>query len=70
LSVPLRREAIRRWFRVVARYGSAGGEEVFFNPDPITKLIDATVRATRTRELFIFGQRRGLGFSRHVRPVL
>jgi hypothetical protein len=54
LAVPLRREAIRPWFRVVARYGSAGGEEVFFDPDPITKSIDATVRATRSGELFIF----------------
>jgi uncharacterized protein (DUF2235 family) len=54
LAVPMRRELIRPWFRVVARTGSAGGEESFLDPDPKDHTIDEVLRATRDGELFLF----------------
>jgi uncharacterized protein (DUF2235 family) len=54
-GVPLRRELIRPWFRVVARIGGKGGEEFFLDPDfSDTFLIDETITATRDGELFLF----------------
>jgi uncharacterized protein (DUF2235 family) len=54
-AVPLRRELIRPWFRVVARIGGQGGEEFFLDPDFTDKfLIDETITATRDGELFLF----------------
>ncbi len=54
LGVPLRRELTRPWFRLVLRYGAAGGEEVFLDPDPEDGTIEAVIRPTRSGELFIF----------------
>ena len=56
LGLPLRREFIRPWFRMVGRYGSTGGEEVFFDPDPESDhtSVDAQIRATRGGEFFLF----------------
>ena len=54
-GLPLRRELIRPWFRVVARIGGKGGEEIFLDPDLTDKfLIDETITATRDGELFLF----------------
>jgi hypothetical protein len=54
-QVPLRRELIRPWFRVVARIGGKGGEEFFLDPDFTDKfLIDEEITATRDGELFLF----------------
>jgi hypothetical protein len=54
-GVPLRRELIRPWFRVVARIGGKGGEEIFLDPDFTDQfLIDEQITATRDGELFIF----------------
>jgi len=54
-AVPLRRELIRPWFRVVARIGGVGGEENFLDPDITDRyLIDEEIRATRDGELFLF----------------
>jgi hypothetical protein len=54
-AVPLRRELIRPWFRIVARIGGTGGEESFLDPD-LTDVhwINERVRATRDGELFLF----------------
>jgi hypothetical protein len=55
LAVPLRREWLRPWFRVVARFGGSGGEETFLDPDfSDVHWIDERVRATRDGELFLF----------------
>ena len=62
LALPLRRELIRPWFRVVARYGGKGGEETFLDPDPIRDKqgnvtgwrIDQVIKPTRAGELFLF----------------
>jgi hypothetical protein len=55
LAVPLRRELIRPWFRLVLRYGDVGGEEVFLDPNREKGTIDKiTIRPTRSGELFIF----------------
>jgi hypothetical protein len=54
LAVPMRRELIRPWFRIVARIGSTGGEESFLDPDPKDHTIDELLHATRDGELFIF----------------
>jgi hypothetical protein len=54
LAVPLRRELIRPWYRVVLRYGAVGGEEVFLDPDPVTGTVEVPVKPTRAGELFIF----------------
>jgi hypothetical protein len=54
-AVPLRRELIRPWFRVVVRIGGRGGEEVFLDPDTTdTHLIDEVIKVTRDGELFLF----------------
>ncbi len=53
-AVPLRRELIRPWFRVVARIGGVGGEESFLDPDPKDQSIEEVLRATRDGELFLF----------------
>jgi uncharacterized protein (DUF2235 family) len=54
LALPMRRELIRPWFRMVARTGSVGGEESFLDPDPKDHSIDEVLRATRDGELFLF----------------
>jgi len=54
LAVPMRRELIRPWFRIVARTGGAGGEESFLDPDPKDQSIDEVLHATRDGELFLF----------------
>ena len=54
LALPMRRELIRPWFRMVARTGSVGGEESFLDPDPKDHSIDEVMRATRDEELFLF----------------
>jgi uncharacterized protein (DUF2235 family) len=54
LALPMRRELIRPWFRIVARTGSVGGEETFLDPDPKDHSIDEVMRATRDGELFLF----------------
>jgi len=54
LALPMRRELIRPWFRVVARTGAVGGEESFLDPDPKDHSIDEVMRATRDGELFLF----------------
>jgi hypothetical protein len=54
-AVPLRRELIRPWFRVVVIIGGRGGEETFLDPDTTdTHLIDEVITATRNGELFLF----------------
>jgi uncharacterized protein (DUF2235 family) len=40
LLTPLRREAFRPWFQMIARYGVSGGEEDFLDPDPDPKVKD------------------------------
>jgi uncharacterized protein (DUF2235 family) len=54
LALPMRRELIRPWFRIVARTGGVGGEECFLDPDPKDHSIDEVIRATRDGELFLF----------------
>jgi hypothetical protein len=54
LALPMRRELIRPWFRMVARTGGIGGEESFLDPDPKDHSIDEVMRATRDGELFLF----------------
>jgi uncharacterized protein (DUF2235 family) len=54
LALPMRRELIRPWFRIVARTGGVGGEESFLDPDPKDHSIDEVMRATRDGELFLF----------------
>jgi uncharacterized protein (DUF2235 family) len=54
LALPMRRELVRPWFRIVARMGGAGGEESFLDPDPKDHSIDEVLRATRDGELFLF----------------
>ena len=54
-GIPLRRELMQPWFRIVARIGGLGGEEKFFVPDPSDKyLINEEMRARRDGELFLF----------------
>ncbi len=53
-ALPMRRELIRPWFRIVARTGSVGGEESFLDPDPKDHSIEEVIRATRDGELFFF----------------
>jgi|tagenome__1003787_1003787.scaffolds.fasta_scaffold20979944_2 uncharacterized protein (DUF2235 family) len=53
-ALPMRRELIRPWFRIVARIGRVGGEETFLDPDPKDHSIDEVMRATRDGELFLF----------------
>jgi hypothetical protein len=54
VALPMRRELIRPWFRMVARTGGVGGEESFLDPDPKDHSIDEVIRATRDGELFLF----------------
>jgi hypothetical protein len=54
IALPMRRELIRPWFRMVARTGGVGGEESFLDPDPKDHSIDEVMRATRDGELFLF----------------
>lgn len=54
LALPMRRELIRPWFRIVARTSSVGEEESFLDPDPKDHWIDGVMRATRDGELFLF----------------
>jgi uncharacterized protein (DUF2235 family) len=61
LALPMRRELIRPWFRIVARTGSVGGEESFLDPDPKDHSIDEVMRATRDGELFLFVNNAVLG---------
>lgn len=53
-AVPFRRELIRPWFRIVARFGGKGGEETFLDPDPKDNSIEEVITATRDGELFLF----------------
>lgn len=53
-ALPLRRELIRPWFRLVARIGETGGEETFLDPDPNDGTIVEVVSATRNGQLFLF----------------
>jgi uncharacterized protein (DUF2235 family) len=54
-AIPLRRELMQPWFRIVARFGGQGGEETFLVPDPSDKyLINEVIRAPRDGELFLF----------------
>ena len=54
-AMPLRRELMQPWFRIVARFGGQGGEETFLVPDPSDKhLINEVIRAPRDGELFLF----------------
>ena len=54
-AIPLRRELMQPWFRIVARFGGQGGEETFLEPDPSDKhLINEPIRAPRDGELFLF----------------
>jgi uncharacterized protein (DUF2235 family) len=63
--VPLGRELIRPWFRIVARIGGKGSEENFLDPDNTDKfLIDETITATRDGELFLFVNDAVIGFPR------
>jgi uncharacterized protein (DUF2235 family) len=56
VALPIRRELIRPWFRVVARIGSTGGEETFLDPDPDPKNppIEEKIIGTRNGQLFLF----------------
>src|SRR5207302_6376384 len=54
LALPMRRELIRPWFRVVARTGAVGGEESFLDPDPKDNSIEEVIRASRDGEFFFF----------------
>ena len=53
-AVPFRRDLIRPWFRIVARFGGKGGEETFLDPDPKDGSIEEVITATRDGELFLF----------------
>jgi hypothetical protein len=53
-AIPFRRELIRPWFRIVARFGGKGGEETFLDPDPKDGSIEEVITATRDGELFLF----------------
>lgn len=54
LALPLRRELLEDWFRIVLRYGRVGGEEKVFEPDPTDPLIQDNIKPTREGELFVF----------------
>lgn len=64
-ELPLRREIIRPWFRIVARLGAAGGEETFLDPDPTPPSknsnmapgkvrYEENIKATKNGQLFLF----------------
>jgi len=56
IRVPIRRELIRPWHRVVARFGGTGGEETFLDPDSDKGhfSISEKLKPTRDGELFLF----------------
>jgi hypothetical protein len=68
VELPLRRELIRPWFRIIARLGSTGGEETFLDPDPEPKnspdanpnaaprkiRYEENIKATKDGRLFLF----------------
>jgi uncharacterized protein (DUF2235 family) len=62
-AIPLRRELQRPWFRIVARFGSQGGEETFLDPDPDSEdgSIKEVIQATRDGELYLFVNDAALG---------
>jgi hypothetical protein len=53
-AVHFKRELVRPWFRVVARIGSEGGEELFLDSDSGDNSVFEFIRATRDGELFLF----------------
>lgn len=68
VMLPLRREVIRPWFRIVARLGGTGGEETFLDPDPAPNKssvanpnapprkirYEENIKATKDGRLFLF----------------
>jgi uncharacterized protein (DUF2235 family) len=54
--LPLRRELLQPWFRVVARYGSVGGDEDLINADntDLASPIDTNLHPQRDGQLFLF----------------
>ena len=58
LLVPLRRELSKDWFRIVLRFGSVGGEEDSYEPDPYDDIIQfnitPTIAPNGKEELFVF----------------
>jgi hypothetical protein len=68
VALPLRREIIRPWFRIVARLGGTGGEETFLDPDPATNIslvansnappqkvrYEENIKATKNGRFFLF----------------
>jgi uncharacterized protein (DUF2235 family) len=54
LFMPLRRELLEDWFRIVFRYGRTGGEEDVQEPDPTDYVIENVIKPTREGELFVF----------------
>jgi hypothetical protein len=56
VGVPLRRELIRPWYRVVVRIGGTGGEEIFLDPESGDShyAVSEKIKATRDGELFLF----------------
>jgi hypothetical protein len=58
LFVPLRRELFRDWSRIVLRFGSVGGEEDAYEPDPYDDTIQfnftPTIAPDGKEELFVF----------------
>jgi uncharacterized protein (DUF2235 family) len=54
LAVPLRRNLFQEWFKLTFRYGSVGGEEAFYKPDPTDPVIQFPLVPTRDGELFVF----------------
>jgi uncharacterized protein (DUF2235 family) len=58
LFVPLRRELLQDWFRIMVRYGNVGGEEKAYVPDlyddTIQFPITPTIEPKHQQELFIF----------------
>ena len=61
-ALPLRRELIRPWFRIVARTGGVGGEETFLDPDPADGSIEEVIVAKRDGQLFLFVNDAVIGF--------
>jgi uncharacterized protein (DUF2235 family) len=68
VALPLRRELIRPWFRIVARLGGTGGEETFLDPDSAASIspvpipnsafrkirYEENIKATKDGRLFLF----------------
>lgn len=54
---PLKRSFIRPWFRVITRYGSAGTDENFIDPDPVPDPAETLIeklKPKRNGELFLY----------------